>query len=143
MRIQQINRSDAEIVLGVFYNATASTMAVGSVAQLDVGASADGSRITTPTTNYLDLVVGLVYAAITTLEYGFVQMYGYNAAGLTHVATGGAIAAGDKLVPVAGAAYLAYVAAGDGRDGLFAAIGTIASATVTQTSAIKVFIRCM
>lgn len=142
MRIQMLNRTDAEKVFGTYYNCTASTMAKDAVAQLDVGASQDGSRITTPTTNYLDLVIGIVDAAIATLSYGEVQIYGYR--GTSAIRSSTDDAAGLKLLPIAGSTWLSTGGgAGDGRDGHFCLMSSIVSSSAAKTVSVPVFIRCM
>lgn len=145
MRIQQINRSDAEKVFGIYRNYTSGTLAVDTVVQLYAVASAgNGNQITTPTTGSLDLVIGINDASLATMEYGNVQLYGYRATSALYVASGVTPALGDKLLPVAGQTYLQYGAAGDGRDGFFAAMGTgVASSTATQKTSVAILVRCM
>lgn len=152
-----IQRQAAQIggdnrVLASVYNGTASTLARGSVVQYDAVAC-DQFTVTTPLSNQLDLVAGIVADApqsspgstgILTLTCGFIVIYGLATYAAALYAVSQAIAIGDKLVPVAAATYLAYVAAGDGRDGWFAIMsGTAASATTTQKGTVTVMVRAM
>lgn len=143
-------------VLASVYNMTASTLARGAVvayySALD-GSAVDGFSVSTPITNQLDLVSGIVAdnptsapgsTGIATLTCGFIVIYGVTAYASLHTAASQVVpVVGDKLIPVAGQTYLTYAAAGDGRDGLFCCLSTFASVSVTATTNISVFVRAM
>lgn len=142
-------------VLASVYNMTASTLARGAVVQYYTSAAGvcDGFSVTIPTTNYLDLTAGIVADApngtpgstgIATLTCGFIVIYGVTS--YANLYTGASVvpAVGDKLVPVAGQTYLQYVAAGDGRDGLFCCLSSYASSSATSSGRnISVYVHAM
>ena len=141
-------------VLASVYNMTASTLARGAVVQYytDAGGTCDGFSVTIPTTNYLDLVAGVVADApqsspgstgIATLTCGFIVTYGVTYYATLYTGASVAPAGGDKLLPVAGQTYLQYVAVGDGRDGFFCCLSSYASVAGTSSRNISVFVRAM
>jgi len=142
-------------ILASVYNATGSTLARGAVVQYltdAAGVGADGFSVTTPTTNFLDLVAGVVAdstqsgpgtTGIPTATAGFIVTYGVTPYATLYSAASNAPAVGDKLVPVAGQTYLQYAAAGDGRDGHFCCLSSYASSTGTTSRNISVFVRAM
>lgn len=140
MIFMKINRTNAERVFGVYTNAEGSTIPADAVCQLDISTDVDGNRIVQPNTNELDAVIGVAHASIATSGVGLVQIYGYRATSKVF-RTDTSQAAGLKMVPVAGQDYLASVAAGDGRDGLFVLVQSIS--TSTTTTSLKIHIRCM
>ena len=142
-------------VLASVYNMTSATLARGAVVQYYTSAAGlcDGFSVTIPTTNYLDLVAGIVSdspntspssSGILTLTCGFITIYGVVK--YANLYTGASVvpAVGDKLVPVAGQTYLQYVAAGDGRDGMFCCLSSYASSTATSSGRnISVYVHAM
>lgn len=112
MRIQQLNRTDAEKVFGAYTNVEGSSIPADAVVQLDVSTSADGNRVVQPNTNELNAVVGVADAAIANSAVGLVQMYGYRGTSKI-LLTNTSHAVGVKLVAVAGQDYLATSASGD------------------------------
>lgn len=139
-------------VMASVYNGTASSLPKGAAVQYDL-VTADGFTVTTPLTNQLDLVAGIVAEApnsgpgtsgIAAATAGFIVVYGMATSAAYLAAGSSAISLGDKLVPVAGQTYLAYAAAGDGRDGMFAvASGTAASISTTQKGTVTVYVHAM
>jgi hypothetical protein len=149
--IQTAGGSDNRITISV-YNMTASTLARGAVVCYYASAAglSDGISVTTPASNMLDLVAGIVAdtpnsvsgtTGIATLTSGFIVVYGVTPYATIYATASVAPAIGDKLVPVAGSTVLQYVAAGDGRDGMFVCLSTYASSTGTQSQNISVFVR--
>lgn len=136
----QVGITAAEKGFAFFTNVEGSTMAADAVVAIDEGSSCDGNRIVQPNTNFLDLVVGINDASLANGSSGRVQVYGYRATSKLFV-TDTTGAAGAKLVPVAGQDYLATVAAGDGRDGLFAMISSLISSGASKTTTGPIFIR--
>jgi hypothetical protein len=142
--------------LTLVYNATSATLARGAtVSYLSdaAGASCDGFSVTVPMTNMLDLVAGIVAdktqtagstTGIASGDVGFIVTYGFTPYASLHTAASQvACAVGDKLVPVAGQTYLTYAAAGDGRDGHFVCLSSIASVSVSTNSNISCFVRAL
>lgn len=140
MLIPQINGGvlqGPEVVYGSFYNPSGSTLPADSVAQIDISTSADGIRISQPTTAGLICPVGIVHAAIATLTYGLVQMYGYRSTSKV-LTTDTSQAAGLRLIAVNAQDYLASASAGDTT---FVLVES--HATSTSTVSKKIFIKCM
>ena len=142
MLFQQVNRTDAEKVFGVY-------TAVGALAAdmpvcLDISATGNvtGYHISSATAAALDCVVGVTDAAFTASAVGLVQLYGYRATSLVLI-TDTSYAAGVKLVPVDQKSYLQYVTTADGRDGHFAALVSISTSSASKTGSAKIFIRCL
>jgi hypothetical protein len=120
-------------------------------------AAADCFNVTIPTTNFLDLVAGVVAnktnyntgtsapsTSIAPGAVGFIVTHGLADYAYYNIAASSLGSIGDKIVPVAGSTNLAYAAAGDGRDGLFCNLSTIASATASQAGVLtNVFVRAM
>lgn len=104
----------------------------------------DGVRTTQPASATLNLLVGLADGTIAASAYGLAQAYGYKASGSVSNNATTAIAAGDVLVPVAAADYLAWSATGTS---LAAGVVYAAEAKVTDSTpvpaATKVFIRAL
>jgi hypothetical protein len=112
MLIPQINRDGAEAVFGSFYGAEGADIPKDAVCQLDITTAVDGNRVVQPNTSELNAVVGIAHALITDATYGLVQIYGYRSTAKV-LTTDTSIAAGVKLVAVAGQDYLASSASGD------------------------------
>lgn len=138
---ETINLTGAEVGFAFFTNAEGSSLPADAVVAIMVSATTrDGNKINQPNTNELDLTVGILDQSLADGASGRVQTYGWRTTSkvLTTDTTQGA---GLKMVPVAGQDYLASVAAGDGRDGLFVLGASITTSTGTVSRA--VFIRCM
>jgi hypothetical protein len=144
MLFQRINRSSAEKVFSVLQNVSGGTITANYPVVLDT-ATFDGVRVTQPATATLSLFVGIANADITNSGYGLVQCYGYRAsANVSNGTAGGTdIAAGDILVPVNAAWYLARSAASDGKTGFVIAGQAFATATTPAAASKKVFIRAL
>jgi len=143
-----VNRTDAEKVFVVVYNASGGAFTIGQALQGDVGTSADGIRVTTPATAGLSAVAGLANAGIANGAYGLAQVYGYNANASLAPDITTALAAGKILLPVNGSADLscddtAGVDASDGKSGFIIAMQTNTTMTTPSASAHKVFIRAL
>jgi hypothetical protein len=106
--------------------------------------SPDGVRTTQPVSATLNLLVGLADGTIAASAYGLAQAYGYKASASVSSNATTAIAAGDVLVPVNAADYLAWSATGTA---LAAGVVYAAEAVVTDSTpvpgATKVFIRAL
>jgi hypothetical protein len=104
----------------------------------------DGVRTTQPAATTLNLLVGLVDGTIAASAYGLAQAYGYKASGSVSNNATTALAAGDTLIPVAVADYLAWSSTGTS---VVAGLVYAAEAKVTDSTpvpaATKVFIRCL
>jgi hypothetical protein len=142
MLLQQLNRNDAEKVFIIVKNLEGATMPKDSAAQMLIDTTMDGNRACQPNTGELDFFLGIVDAAIVSLDFGLVQIYGYRATSKVFQ-TDTSRAAGSKMVPVAGADYIIYAAAGDGRDGFLALGEDVATSATSATISKKIFIRAM
>ena len=149
MLFQRVNRTDPERVFTVVYNASGGAFTIGQAMEYDTGTSADGIRVSTPSTAGLSSFAGLSTGAIANGAYGLAQVYGYCsfAAVINDITT--ALVAGKILVPVNAQANLdskaAGIAAADGKTGFITALQTNATATAGAIAAAahKVFIRAM
>ena len=146
MLFQRLNGGDAEKVFAIFYNVQGATVTANYVTRLDTG-TFDGVRISQPTTGTFSLLVGVANTSIADSTYGLVQIYGFRTSAFVTNDTSVAIVAGDILVPVNAASYLARQAAGNGTQiagsGLIISGVAVATATTPAAAAAKVFIRCM
>ena len=146
MLFQRLNRDDAEKVFVIAYNVAGATITAGYAACWDT-ATADGVRVTQPTTATFSLLVGLANSDIADSAYGLFQVYGYRASGFVTNDTSVAVAAGDLLVPVNAQYRLARQAAGNGTviggGGHIMAGEAFATATTPAAAQKKVFIRAL
>lgn len=140
MLFQQINRTDAEKVFGVF--TAAGALAIDMPVCLDLATNVDGYHISSATAAALDCCIGITDAAMAAAAVGLVQMFGYRSSALVLI-TDTTYAAGVKMVPVDSKSYLAYAAAADGRDGMFAVMASLSSSSASKTGNVKVFIKCL
>ena len=148
MLFQRVNRTDAEKVFVVVYNASGGAFTTGQVLQWDVGASADGIRVTTPATAGLSAFAGLASAGIANAAYGLAQVYGYTASASLAPDITTALVAGSILLPINASADLSGNAAtgwdaSDGKTGFLIAMQTNTTMTTPVASAHKVFIRAL
>jgi hypothetical protein len=148
MLFQRVNRTDAEKVFVVVYNASGGAFTTGQVLQWDVGTSADGIRVTTPATAALSAFAGLASAGIANGAYGLAQVYGYTASASVKPDVTTALVAGSILLPVNASADLSCDAAAgldasDGKTGFIIAMQTNTTMTTPVASAHKVFIRAL
>jgi hypothetical protein len=147
MLFQRVNRTDAEKIFSVVYNASGGAFTVGQALEYDTGTSADGIRVTTPSSAGLSAFCGLAYASIANGAYGLAQIYGYCSTASIKPDVTTALVSGKILVPVNGQADLdskaAGIAAADGKTGFVIALQTNATMTTPVASAHKVFIRAM
>lgn len=148
MLFQRVNRTDAEKVFVVVYNASGGTFSTGQVMCWDCGTSADGIRVTTPATATLSAFAGLATASIATANYGLAQVYGYSATASLKPDITTALVAGSILLPVNNSADLSGDAAAgwdaaDGKTGFLIAMQTNTTMTTPVASAHKVFIRAL
>jgi hypothetical protein len=148
MLFQRVNRTDAEKVFSVVYNASGGAFVAGQAVEYDSGTSSDGIRVSTPSTAGLSCFAGITTAAIANGAYGLVQVYGLATARVINDVTT-ALVAGKILVPVNGQADLdskaAGVAAADGKTGFIYAMETNATATAGAITAAnrRVFVRAL
>ena len=149
MLFQRVNRTDAEKVFVVVYNASGGAFTTGQCMVWDCGTSADGIRVTTPATATISAFAGLATAGIANAAYGLAQVYGYTASAsvINDITT--ALVAGLVFVPVDGSANLNCNAAGTnaaaGDNGFMFAMqtNTTATAGAIAAAATKVFIRAL
>ena len=139
MLIQQLNRTDPEKVFIVVKNAEGSEIKKDAVVQLDISTDIDGNRAVQPNSNELNAVIGLADKAIADGAFGLVQCYGYRASSIVFQ-TDTSIAAGVKLVAVAGQNYAQSSASGDL---LLVLCESVASSSASATISKKVHIRMM
>lgn len=148
MLFQRVNRTDAEKVFVVVYNASGGAFTTGQAMVWDCGTSADGIRVTTPATATLSAFAGLAAAGIANGAYGLAQVYGYTASASVKPDVTTALVAGNIFLPVNGSADLscdasAGVDASDGKTGFIIAMQTNTTMTTPVASAHKAFIRAL
>ena len=148
MIFQRVNRTDAEKIFCVVYNASGGAFTIGQAVVYDCGTSADGIRVTTPAAATLSAFAGLCNAGIANGAYGLVQVFGYNANASVKPDITTALAAGKIMLPVDGSADLSCagsggIAAADGKTGFIIAMQTNTTMTTPSASAHKVFIRAL
>ena len=148
MLFQRVNRTDAEKVFVVVYNASGGAFTTGQAMVWDCGTSADGIRVTTPATATLSAFAGLASAGIANGAYGLAQVYGYTASASVKPDVTTALVAGNIFLPVNGSADLscdaaAGVDASDGKTGFIIAMQTNTTMTTPVASAHKAFIRAL
>jgi hypothetical protein len=148
MLFQRVNRTDAEKVFVVVYNASGGAFTTGQAMVWDCGTSADGIRVTTPATATLSAFAGLASAGIANGAYGLAQVYGYTASASVKPDVTTALVAGNIFLPVNASADLscdaaAGVDASDGKTGFMIAMQTNTTMTTPVASAHKVFIRAL
>ena len=148
MLFQRVNRTDAEKVFVVVYNASTGALTAGQAVVWDCGTSADGIRVTTPAAATLSAFAGLTTAGIANGAYGTVQVYGYCSFASVKPDITTALAAGKIMLPKDGTAYLgcdgaAGIAAADGKTGFIVAMQTNTTMTTPTASSHKVFIRAL
>jgi hypothetical protein len=148
MLFQRVNRTDAEKVFVVVYNASGGAFTTGQAVCWDTGTSADGIRVTTPATATLSSFAGLTAAGIANANYGLAQVYGYTASASVKPDITTALVAGKVMLPVDSSADLSCagsggIAAADGKSGFLFAMQTNTTMTTPVASAHKVFIRAL
>lgn len=112
-------------------------------------ASIDGVKVRQPDTSVLYGFVGIADSAITSGDYGLVQVYGYRSTSKVFQ-TNTSQDTGVALVPVAAVAYMGSVATSTTSSSdvvqrpIFAMLGeTIASSSASATISAKLFIRAL
>ena len=150
MIFQRVNRTDAEKVFTVVYNASGGSITTGQVCQYDVGTSADGIRVVTPAAAALSAFCGLATATIASAAYGLAQVYGYCSTASVKPDITTALVAGVIMKPVDASLDLSCAAsnpdgidASDGKMGFIVAMQTNTTMTTPLASAHKVFIRAL
>ena len=148
MIFQRLNRTDPERVFMVMRSNEACS-ADDAVALETNSDSIDGVRVRQPDTGLLHAFVGVADAAITSGQYGLVQVYGYRSTSRVFQ-TNTSQDTGAVLVPTAGAAYMATVASSTTSSAdvvlrpVFAVLAeTIASSSASATISAKLFLRAM
>jgi hypothetical protein len=99
MLFQQLNRTDAEKVFGIFQNKQGETVKAGAALCLDLSTDVNGVRVKKPATPELRTFVGMADSDILDDAYGLVQIYGYRAAGMV-LLTNSDVTAGHLFAPV-------------------------------------------
>lgn len=148
MLFQRVNRNDPErVFVAVLSNETCA--ADDACIWETASASIDGVKVRQPDTGLLHAFVGIADAAITSGQYGLVQVYGYRSSSRVFQ-TNTSQDTGVALVPTAGAAYMASVATSTTSSAnvtlqpVFAVLAeTIASSSASATISAKLFIRAM
>jgi len=159
MLFKQINRTDAEKVFIICRNTSGATLAANLPVYFETDAVSDGNAVSQmiATAHGTNLFAGINDASLADDAYGMVQVYGYRASVVTlAVSSTFSVTPGNRLVGVAGAAYLAYGTVLSGgsstelllspvNDKYVLAMETIASAAAgsTTTGNCKAFIRAL
>lgn len=107
MRLQQLNRNDAEKVFIMVKNTGGATMSANVPAYFETDSVTDGNSVSQAIglLGGMSLFAGITNAAISSSSYGEVQVYGYRASAYASAASAGC-AVGIPLIPVAGQDYL-------------------------------------
>lgn len=148
MLFQRVNRTDPEKVFVVVYNASGGAFTTGQALEWDTTPTADGIRVTTPSTAGLSAFAGIASAGISNGAYGLAQVYGYSASASVKPDVTTALVAGKILLPVNASADFSCagsggIAAADGKSGFVIALQTNTTMTTPVASAHKVFIRAL
>ena len=108
MKIQQINRGDAEKVFVQGYNDTGAAISAGYMvcAHVRTAASANGSSVEKPVTSALPAFMGVADADTAASGYVPVQVYGYSNKAYVSASGGETVAPGQVVGPVTGQWYL-------------------------------------
>ena len=139
MIFQRLNRTDPERVFMVMRSN--ETMAADDAVALETNSdSIDGVRVRLPDTGLLHTFIGIADAAITSGNYGLIQVYGYRSTSRVFQ-TNTSIDTGVVITPVAGAAYVQSFASSNVPYGVL--LETIVSSSVSNTVSRKIFIRAM
>lgn len=148
MLFKRVNREQPEqVFISVLSN---ETCAIDDACSWETAsASIDGVKVRQPDTGVLFGFVGVADAAITSGNYGLVQVYGYRSTSRVFQ-TNTSQDTANALVPTAGAAYLATVATTLASNTtitlqpIYAMLGeTIASSSASATISAKIFIRAL
>jgi hypothetical protein len=145
---QRVNRSDPErAFIAVLSNETCAID--DAVIWETASASIDGVKVRLPDTGLLHGFVGIADGAITSGQYGLVQVYGYRSTSRVFQ-TNTSQDTGAALVPTAGAVYMASVATTTASNSavtqqpVFAILAeTIASSSASATISAKLFVRAL
>lgn len=147
MLFQRVNRTDAEKVFSIVYNASGGAFTTGQVLQYDTTTTGDGIRVTTPSTAGLSAFCGLATGAIANAAYGLAQVYGFNSSASVLADITTALISGLIMLPVNASANLSCIAANlnaaDGKTGFVIALQTNTTMTTPVAAAHKVFIRAL
>jgi len=111
MLIQQLNRSDAEKVFIICRNTSGGTLAANVPVYFETDEVSDGVAVSQMVAyaHGTNLFAGINNASLVDDGYGLVQVYGYRTSVVVSaVASTFSVIPGNRLVGVAGAAYLAY-----------------------------------
>ena len=100
MLFKRISRAQPETVFIVVNNVSGSTITAGYSCVFDVGASANGVRVTQASSTDLQAYAGVADSDIANGDYGLAQVYGYRSSVYVYSSTGSS-AAGDELTVVA------------------------------------------
>lgn len=92
MLFKRISRSTAETIFLVAKNVSGSTVTAGYHVVWDVGASADGVRVTQADTADLNAYAGIADSDIADDAYGLLQVYGYRSSAYIYSSAGSSVA---------------------------------------------------
>ena len=92
MLFKRISRASAETIFVVAKNVSGSTMTAGYHVVWDVGASADGVRVSQANTADLNAYAGIADSDIANGDYGLLQVYGYRASAYIYSSAGSSAA---------------------------------------------------
>lgn len=143
MLFKRISRASAETAFVVVKNVSGSTATAGYSVVFDVGASADGVRVTQASSTDLQAFAGVADSDIANNDFGLVQVYGYRASAYIYSSTGTS-ASGDELTVVADEWGLTPQAtSGDAKSFGFLCEAVSASSSSQYHTTAKVFIRAL
>lgn len=143
MLFKRVSRSSPETVFIVVKNVSGSTMTAGYSGVFDVGASADGVRVTQASSTDLQAYAGVADSDIANNDYGLMQVYGYRSSALIWSSTGSSVAGDNLVVTAAKWGVTPAATAGTAKSfGFLCEAVTASSSSAFQTTA-KVFIRAL
>lgn len=143
MLFKRVSRSSPEVAYIVVQNVSGSTLTAGYSCVFDVGASADGVRVSQADTVDLQAFAGVADSDIANNAYGLVQVYGFRSSAYI-LSSAGSSAAGDNLNTANGSWGLTPVAStGSAKAFGFLCSAITASSSSAFNTTASVFIRAL
>ncbi len=143
MIFKRISRTNPEVVFAVVKNVSGSTITAGYGCVFDVGASADGVRVTQASSTDLQAFAGVADSDIANNDFGLVQVYGFRDT-VQIYSSAGSSAAGDELTVVADQWGLTPQAtSGDSKSFGFLCEAVAGSSSSQYATTAKAFIRAL
>ena len=132
MLFKRISRSSAEVVFVVCRNVSGSTVTAGYHVVWDVGASADGVRVSQADTADLNAYAGIADSDIADGDYGLIQVYGYRSSAFIYSSLGTSQAG--TTYDVINGQWGVTPTAGDASSGVNKAFGFMCATVVSSTT---------